>query len=342
MAANTPPFSLRDQCDQLVQRFDEVSNERDTAITSNKKLKNDNAGCWHIIANKQLEINTLHAEITTLHGRNRQLQQDLDTESQTITAMIGIGTKRATPQDTSAQHGTPTLAETKHPQIIINDLSVSTSKGRPHEHVTTSEDIIAQPQSDVQVIESDYSEATQPAPTKKKRKKWTRRDVVETSTTKRPRREPKPIAQTEAVVDQGTNVGISKFSVNHEGEIVNEDGEALPQDIQAEFIRKMDELSIKDTCPRNNWRFAKRKGRCVKSQLFGKAPLWTVEGPRQYACKLCANSNAFCVLWNEDVSKYLVLPLPPQFAGEGLLQFIADSDKVLSRTSEGRKMWAKI
>ncbi|KAH0164228.1 hypothetical protein KCU67_g5242, partial [Aureobasidium melanogenum] len=254
MAANTPPLSLRDQCDQLVQRFDEVSNERDTAITIIKKLKNDNAGCWHIIANKQLEIHALHAEITTLHGRNRQLQQDLGTERQTITAMIGIGTKRATPQDASAQHGAPTLAETKHPQIIIDDLSVSTSKGRPHEHVTTSEDIIAQPQSDVQVIESDYSEATQPAAlTKKKRKKWTRRDVVETSATKRPRREPKPIAQTEAVVNQDADVGISKFSVNHEGEIVNEDGEALSQDIQAEFTRKMDELSIKDTCPRNNW-----------------------------------------------------------------------------------------
>ncbi|KAH0164305.1 hypothetical protein KCU67_g5209, partial [Aureobasidium melanogenum] len=261
MTANTPRLSLEEQCNQLIKRqFDEVSNQRDTAIsrlektiTINKKLKDDNAGCWHIIANKQLEINALHAEITTLHGRNRQLQQDLDTERQKIMAMIDIGTKRATPQDTSAQHGTPTLAETKHPQIIINDLSVSTSKGCPHEHVTTSEDIIAQPQSDVQVIESDYSEATQPTPTKKKRKKWTRRDAVETSTTKRPRREPKAIAQTEAVVDQGTNVGISKFSVNHEGEIVNEDGEALSQDIQAEFTRKMDELSIKDTCPRNNW-----------------------------------------------------------------------------------------
>ncbi|KAG9590085.1 hypothetical protein KCU77_g7993, partial [Aureobasidium melanogenum] len=146
MAANTPPLSLRDQCDQLIQRFDEVSNERDTAISRldktisiNKKLKDDNAGCWHIIANNQLEINALH-------DKNWQLQQDLDTERQTIMDMIGIGTKRATHQDTSTQHGTPTLAETKHPQIIIiNDLSVSTSKGHPNEDVTTSEDVTAQP-----------------------------------------------------------------------------------------------------------------------------------------------------------------------------------------------------
>lgn len=123
---------------------------------------------------------------------------------------------------------------------------------------------------------------------------------------------------------------------------MDEDDEALSRDIQAEFTQKMDELSTKNTCPHGDWRFAKRKGKCVKCQIVTKPSLWTVEGPRQYACKTCANSNAFCVLWNEDVSKYLVLPLPPQFAGEGLLQFKAESDKVLSRTPEGKKTWPKI
>lgn len=111
MAVNTPPLSWKEQYDQqynqLIQRrFNEVCNERDSAITINKKLKNANSGCWHLIANTQLEIDALHAKIATLHGTNRQLQQDLNTDRQTprgIRDMIGTGPERATRQNTSPQ-----------------------------------------------------------------------------------------------------------------------------------------------------------------------------------------------------------------------------------------------
>ncbi|KAH0349408.1 hypothetical protein KCU83_g5550, partial [Aureobasidium melanogenum] len=105
MAANTPRLSLEELCNQLIQRqFDEVSNERDTAIsrldktiTINKKLKDDNAGCWHIIAKKQNEINALH-------DKNWQLQRDLDRERrerQKIKDLIGILSEEANRQDTT-------------------------------------------------------------------------------------------------------------------------------------------------------------------------------------------------------------------------------------------------
>ncbi|KAG9557509.1 DUF221-domain-containing protein, partial [Aureobasidium melanogenum] len=246
MAANTPPLSLRDQCDQFIQRrFDEVSNERDTAvsrldktITINKKLKNANSGCWHIIANKQLEINVLTSEINALHYKIWQLEQDLSQETQKVQEITGTVTREATHRNTSTQHGTPPLAKTKHSQIIIiNDPSVSTSKDHSNEDVTTSEDVISQPEPDIQVIESDYSEPPQAAPKKRRRRK-TKPVVKETSASKRSRREPKPIAQTEAVVNQDAGLSVSKFSINHRNEIVNEDGKALSRGIQAEFTQK--------------------------------------------------------------------------------------------------------
>ncbi|KEQ60958.1 uncharacterized protein M437DRAFT_67732 [Aureobasidium melanogenum CBS 110374] len=351
MAANTPPLSWKEHYDQqynhLVQiRFNKICSERDSAITINKQLRNANSGCWHIIANKQLEIDALHAKVAALHGTNRRLQQDLNTERQTIRNirdMTGNGSERVTRQNTSPQHNTPTPA-TKKPREVINtdDLLVSTSKDYPKDDTTTPDDVTADPETGPQVIENDNAEVPQPA-SKKKRKKWTKVVVENTSAAKRPRREPKPAVQPKAAgVSQAADVSIPKFFVSHMNEIVNEDGEPLSEDIQADFRQQMDELSTKTTCPRGHWRFANRKGKCVKCQLFTKTSLWTIEGPRQYACKTCANSNTFCVFWNEDVSKYQVLPLPPQFAGEGLLRFKAESGKVLSRTPEGKKVWPKI
>ncbi|KAG9753293.1 hypothetical protein KCU73_g5916, partial [Aureobasidium melanogenum] len=335
MAANTPRLSLEEQCNQLIKRqFDEVSNQRDTAIsrlektiTINKKLKDDNAGCWHIIANKQNEINALQ-------DKNWQLQRDLDRERRErqkikdfilsgeasqdttlgppheVTTSVGtslkavsfssapngeshrtattgltseatgltrerdaiqpeatstLGQQEATTQDDPQDTNADQVAQ----DAYDSDPELFDTLGQQAEQETTTQDDpqdanadqVAQDAPNIGATTRTSSEhredntaASVSSPAQpKKRKKWTRRDVVETSATKRPRREPKPIAQTEAVVDQGTNVGISKFSVNHEGEIVNEDGEALSQDIQAEFTRKMDELSTKDTCPRNNW-----------------------------------------------------------------------------------------
>ncbi|KAG9644109.1 hypothetical protein KCU64_g11475, partial [Aureobasidium melanogenum] len=191
-------------------------NERDTAIsrldktiTINKKLKDDNADCWHIIANKQLEINALTSEINALHDKIWQLEQDPSQETQKVKEITGIVTREATHRNTSTQHGIPPLAKTKHFQIIImNDLSVSTSKDHSNEDVTTSEDVISQPEPDVHVIESDYSESPQAAPKKKRRRRKTKPVVKETSASKRSRREPKSIAQTEAVVNQDADLSV--------------------------------------------------------------------------------------------------------------------------------------
>ncbi|KAH0340249.1 DUF221-domain-containing protein, partial [Aureobasidium melanogenum] len=259
MAANTPPLSWKEHYDQqynhLVQiRFNKICSERDSAITINKQLRNANSGCWHIIANKQLEIDALHAKVAALHGTNRRLQQDLNTERQTIRNirdMTGNGSERVTRQNTSPQHNTPTPA-TKKPREVINtdDLLVSTSKDYPKDDTTTPDDVTADPETGPQVIENDNAEVPQPA-SKKKRKKWTKVVVENTSAAKRPRREPKPAVQPKAAgVSQAADVSIPKFFVSHMNEIVNEDGEPLSEDIQADFRQQMDELSTKTTSPK--------------------------------------------------------------------------------------------
>ncbi|KAI4757530.1 DUF221-domain-containing protein [Aureobasidium sp. EXF-3400] len=301
MAANTPRLSLEEQCNQLIKRqFDEVSNQRDTAIsrlektiTINKKLKDDNAGCWHIIANKQNEINALQ-------DKNWQLQRDLDRERRErqkikdfilsgeasqdttlgppheVTTSVGtslkavsfssapngeshrtattgltseatgltrerdaiqpeatstLGQQEATTQDDPQDTNADQVAQ----DAYDSDPELFDTLGQQAEQETTTQDDpqdanadqVAQDAPNIGATTRTSSEhredntaASVSSPAQpKKRKKWTRRDVVETSATKRPRREPKPIAQTEAVVDQGTNVGISKFSVNHEAEV---------------------------------------------------------------------------------------------------------------------------
>lgn len=99
MANDTPRLSFMVEVNQHAQRlFDEVSNERDTAIAENTKLKNANADCLHIIANKQKEIEALHAEIAALHNSNRR-KSILGGERQQIKNKRAIGSSTASRQD---------------------------------------------------------------------------------------------------------------------------------------------------------------------------------------------------------------------------------------------------
>lgn len=349
MATNTPRLSLRDQYDQqnnqqydqFVQRlFDEVSSERDavigrlnatigrlnTTIAENTRLKNVNAGCWHIIATKQNEIDALHS-------KHPQPQRELDRERQQIENMTDIGLEEATHEGDDDQHDTASAATTKHHEVIIVDEDYQ------NDDVPTSEDATAELETDVQGVDSDSTEVRQPAP-EKKRKRKTKPVVIETSASKRSRRKPKLIQVVEVVIDQADRA-LPIFSLRG-SEIVGEDGKALPDEVQVEFKQQMADFSNHPGCPGGDWRLVKTsKDSCVKCQIYNSSSTWTIKAPRRYACRTCANTNSFCVKWNGEMSKYLILPLPPAFAAQGSLQFRSGTGKYLSRLVEGKKWWPR-
>lgn len=155
---------------------------------------------------------------------------------------------------------------------------MSTSKDYPKDNTTTSDDVTADPEAGAQVIENDNAEVSQPA-SKKKRKRKTKPVIKQTVASKRPRREPKRTVQPEAaVVSPGSDVGISKFSINHKNEIVDEDNKPLSEDTQSVLTQHMDELSNTNTCPRGDWRFASRKERCVSARFEASPPIGLLKG----------------------------------------------------------------
>ncbi|KAG9680769.1 hypothetical protein KCU95_g15281, partial [Aureobasidium melanogenum] len=147
MANNMPRLSLEEQCNRLIQRqFDEVSNERDKAIsrlgkaikrldkaiTIIKKLKDANAGCWHIIANKQLEIDALHAE-AALHDNNKQLERTWDEERQKAKDMRAFDSSTASHREQNLRlpHAVTTSIDTSSNAVSILSVPDGGSQRTP-------------------------------------------------------------------------------------------------------------------------------------------------------------------------------------------------------------------
>lgn len=150
MATNTPHASLRDRCDPFVQRkLDEVSNERDTAIsrlgeatTIIKKLKSTNTQYWDIITNKQNETNTLYAQIAALHDENRQLKRTLGEERLEFKNKRTVGSSTANNQDTTFRRPHDVTTSLDTPSDAVQTLPVS--NGVSHRAAITVDQITSE------------------------------------------------------------------------------------------------------------------------------------------------------------------------------------------------------
>ncbi|THW34268.1 hypothetical protein D6D21_09660 [Aureobasidium pullulans] len=91
---------------------------------------------------------------------------------------------------------------------------------------------------------------------------------------------------------------------------------------------------------RFDWETVDCTKKCLKTVLFPRGQIWTVQSPGQYACRPCANMQRLCLVRREG--RLEALPLPPEAVVElpTLLQrYIPDIEKISIKVPAG--VWPK-
>ncbi|KEQ84551.1 hypothetical protein M438DRAFT_392650 [Aureobasidium pullulans EXF-150] len=119
-----------------------------------------------------------------------------------------------------------------------------------------------------------------------------------------------------------------------EDKLTKSDGSALEASTQAAWNQQVVQFADMTGNTGMNWQDIRSSSNCVKGVIKDTKAAWTIDEPMQYACRSCANTNTFCVVWNSVLSSFVVLPLPRDVSGDGPALFISGSKKTLSRSSK--------